>query len=496
MAAIKKLLVFVLISLTTLYLVLLLPDTEEPAPVAEAGSPFIWNRDSSWLALEVSFQMAKEIAPASLDTAIATHKTISEALLQQLHTTPTTADATIWSDIEANFFAVAPLVAAQPKALPWLIDYYNRCRASLKIHSHAWDMQSEDSRNTLYKVLYGMRAAVEEVLLVSDPQHFPEVLQVQAETSATPSATILGIKVHSGDLLVSRGGAEVSALISRGNDYPGNFSHVALIYIEAVSNTPYLIEAHIEKGVAIASVHEYLADKKLRFMVLRPRAHLPQLQADPLLPHRAAESAYKTAQARHIPYDFKMNFKDSSAMFCSEVGSFAYAKQGIKLWQAASTISSPGIRNWLHTFGVENFVTQMPSDLEYDPQLAVVAEWHNATTLLKDHIDNAVIDVLLQRANAGEQIDYNPWMLPIARVLKGYCLFLNSMGKEGLIPEGMSATQALKNTTFVDMHQRLKQHTLIAADNFQKERGYLPPYWQLVKLAEQEQQILLQAAAY
>ena len=89
---------------------------------------------------------------------------------------------------------------------------------------------------------------------------FDPVMLVKDESSATPSTTIFGIKLRSGDLLVSRGGAEVSALISRCNDYPGNFSHVALIYVDE-KNTPYLIEAHIEKGVAIASAEQYINDK-------------------------------------------------------------------------------------------------------------------------------------------------------------------------------------------------------------------------------------------
>ena len=98
---------------------------------------------------------------------------------------------------------------------------------------------------------------------------------------------MFGIKVHSGDLLTSRGGAEVSALISR-NDFPGNFSHVALIYVEEETNRAYLIEAHIE-GVAVASAEEYVNGGKQRFMVLRPRANLPELVQDPcylILPQR------------------------------------------------------------------------------------------------------------------------------------------------------------------------------------------------------------------
>ena len=91
--------------------------------------------------------------------------------------------------------------------------------------------------------------------------------------------------------------------------------------------------------------------------------------------------------------------------------------------------------NWLHDFGVENFTTQMPSDLEYDPQLAVIAEWRDPETLYKDHIDNAAMDALLEKANAGEQINYNIWQLPIVRFLKGYCTIKNMFGKIGLIPD-------------------------------------------------------------
>ena len=155
-----------------------------------------------------------------------------------------------------------------------------------------------------------MRATVEEVLLQSTKNIDP-VIYVTNEPSQTPSTELFGIKVHSGDLLVSRGGAEVSALISRGNDFPGNFSHVALIYVEEETNRAYLIEAHIERGVAVASAEEYMNDGKQRFMVLRPRANLPELVQDPMLPHIAAKDVFDEVNSRHIPYDFKMDFYDS-----------------------------------------------------------------------------------------------------------------------------------------------------------------------------------------
>src|SRR4030042_868159 len=45
-----------------------------------------------------------------------------------------------------------------------------------------------------------------------------------------------------------------------------------------------------------------------------------------------------------------------------------------------SRISSPGLASWLSGFGVTHFETQEPSDLEYDPQLALGAEGPDPTT--------------------------------------------------------------------------------------------------------------------
>ncbi|MBL0359435.1 MAG: hypothetical protein IPP72_22375 [Chitinophagaceae bacterium] len=156
---------------------------------------------------------------------------------------------------------------------------------------------------------------------------------------------------------------------------------------------------------------------------------------------------------------------------------------GIQLWQAGSAISSQGVVNWLSDFGVEHFITQMPSDLEYDPQLAVVAEWRNPETLMKDHIDNAVMDALLEEADKGKKIGYSNWQLPMARVIKLWCVLKNIVGGVGIIPEGMSATRALKNQTFVAMYKKVKVQTERLVKDFVLENGYRPPYWQLVAMA-------------
>jgi len=60
------------------------------------------------------------------------------------------------------------------------------------------------------------------------------------------------------------------------------------------------------------------------------------------------------------------------------VASSVYGELGVRLWTGLSTISAAGLRRWLSAFGVRHFETQEPSDLEYDPQLVVVAEGRDA----------------------------------------------------------------------------------------------------------------------
>jgi hypothetical protein len=476
----------ILLLVAGIYLLLLIPVPNfKDNPKKASQTPFIWNQDTLWNQLEINFQDAKKIPSKKLDSVVNRMIVETDNLMNGFEAKTLKPEDSLYSLLENKFYQIAPYIAAQKHKTNWYIDFYNRIRKKVKLDSKFWDMSTPIARNTTYRLLYGMRATVEEILLQSSDNEFISTMFVNDEPSATPFVDVMGIKVHSGDLLVSRGGAEVSAFISRGNDFPGNFSHVAIIHIDKGTNKPYFVEAHIEKGVAIATLEHYLKDKKLRFMVMRPRADLAALIKNPMLPYDASLYIFNEAQQKHIPYDFKMNYYDSSEMFCSEVGSYAYKQYGIKLWEFKSTISSNGISNWLNAFGVENFVTQMPSDLEYDPMLSIVAEWRNKETLVQDHLDNAVMDALISQANNGEKIDYNLWLLPIARVIKAYSFILTTMGKEGVIPEGMTAETALKNNYFVDKFQKCKLETESKLKSFEKTNGYLPPYWQMVRIAEE-----------
>lgn len=464
-----------------IYLLLLIPD-DEPAPPPADPTPFAWNQDARWEELERRFAAARLEDPAKLRDSIRGLLERGDGLRARLAEGPLAPEDPILDEIEDLLFGLGASVAAAPGSLEATLQLAISIRDAVKERSAAWDMNSPAVRNRLYRLLYGGRAAVEEALLQAPPGALPAAVACRDEPSRTPSATVLGIRVHSGDILVSRGGAPTSALIARGSDYPGNFSHVALLHVDE-AGAARVVEAHVERGVAVAPIDEYLRDRKLRVMVLRLRAGLPAMQADPLLPHRAASAALADAAARHIPYDFAMDFEDPSRVFCSEVASAAYRTLGVTLWMGLSRISSPGVRAWLASFGVNRFVTQEPSDLEYDPQLRVVAEWRDPDALFKDHVDNAATDVLLEAAERGDRLDYPVLLLPFARLAKAYSGTLNLFGGIGPVPEGMTATAALKHRRYGERHAAVVERILERARAFRGRRGYAPPYWELLNLA-------------
>lgn len=471
--------------LVLIYLLLLIPTPEPDLPPLPEKQPFLWNQDAYWESLAAEFETLRH---APRDSVVR----LAESGLQQLDSLVTSVATravapgdSMLTTIERTLFELGPELAVVPDLLVANLPLFSRYRHEIKAQSRTWDMLQPKTRHQLYRLLYGCRAMIEEVLLQLPPDRVPSLIRGIDEPSATPSAELLGVTIHSGDLLVSRGGAPTSALIARGSDFPGNFSHVALVHVDDSSSEVSIIEAHIEIGVAVATIDRYLADKKLRVMVLRPRTDLLQQAYDPMLPHRAATASRDRAFAEHVAYDFAMNYESDEKLFCSEVASSVYRDQGLTLWMGISSISTPGVASWLAAFGVRNFETQEPSDLEYDPQLTVVAEWRDPETLWKDHLDNAVIDVMLEGAEAGDRLTYDWYLLPFGRALKGYSVVKNWFGGVGPIPEGMSAASALRNDAFSKRHAAIKARTESLAERFRQERGYRAPYWELVRLARQ-----------
>jgi hypothetical protein len=458
-----------------------------PAPTAVASpnaeAPFHWNQDELWLALEQRFRDAAALGCERLRGPIDDGLGYGHRLLAGLAAHNVGPEARVLDSIEYNTFELAALVAGCFERLPEYADLVARTRSVVKRQSERWDMKAGKDR--LYRLLFGGRAALEEVMLQGPAEAVPALVRGDDEASATPSTKILGVTVHSGDLLVSRGGAVSSALIAVGNDYQGNFSHVVIVHVDEKTNLPTVIQSNEHGGLQRTTIQDYLKDVKLRVMILRPRADLAAVVADPMLPHGAATVAFERAGYRDTPYDFAIDHRDDSKMYCSEVPAWAYRQVGVTLWMDISRISAPGTRQWLAALGVKRFDTQEPSDLEYDPQLRVVAEWRDPHTLYIDHVDNVVTEAMLGGAAQGDRLTHTWYMLPVVRVLKGYSVLLESVGKTGPVPEGLSATVAARFLTLDQRHAAIKRRVLVAAEEFQSRKGYRSPEWQLLRMAKQ-----------
>ena len=464
--------------------VLLVPEREPASPELPVGRPFVWGSDELWHALERRFEAARATGCVALAGGIESGLARGHTLVAALAGREVACDAPVLAELERAVFALGPEIAACPAYLADYAALVAALRTAVKEQSRGWDPESRCARDRLYRLLYGSRAALEEAMLQAPADAVPALLPGIEERSSAPAARLAGVEVRSGDLLVSRGGAPTSALIARGNDYPGNFSHVALLHVSEAGEAA-VVEAHIERGVAVASAEEYLGDVKLRIMVLRLRSDHPAILRDPLLPHRAAATSLGEARRRHIPYDFAMDRHSHDRMFCSEVAAAAYVGRGVALWSARSRVSTPGTAAWLAAFGVCHFETQEPSDLEYDPQLAVVVEWRDPEVLFKDHVDNAVVDALLEAAAGGLRLEAPPAMLPVGRLAKAYSVALNLAGRVGPVPEGMSATAALRARRLGELHADLVRDVVTRAGALAVARGHRPPYWELVKLARE-----------
>ena len=445
---------------------------------------FRWDADGLFAELEVEFALAArdgaDAAAIALDALLAE----GDALLAGLEG-ESTAPLPALGGLATLQFRLAVRGAAHPTLLPRVLDFVVRARVAVMQAAAAWSLDRA-THEALYRVVFGGRIALDEALAQAGAGVLPELVTFEEVASETPSITVEGVRVHSGDILLSRGGAPTSALIARGNDFPNTFSHAALAHVDAETGEGTVIEALIEAGSVLNTVSDYLESKKHRILVLRLRPDHPSLAGDPLLPHRAAESMLERVRAGHIPYDFAMAWQDEAAAFCSEIIFHAYREQGVDLWNLKTSMSAPGLVRWLADMGVREFTTLVPSDLEYDPQVRAVVEWRNVPALMDFRLDNAITDALLEHADGGARLGYAWYALPAARLLKTYSVGQSLLGRAPTIPQGMSAATALRVDALVStVHPSVKEDLVARTAAFRTANGHEAPYWTLVRLARE-----------
>lgn len=468
-----------------LMVLLFVPDLR-PTPLPQLEPhPFRWDRAQSFEKLENDFRTSRASPLASVQQAFERLERDGRLALVEIDAPLGLVPLEALARLESIQFGLAAHAAAHPTLLPRAQEFVEAARITVTRSAQDWPADRPDVHAALYRVLAGGRAAIEEALIQAEPNALPALLHLEDIPSATPWAEVEGVKVHSGDILLSRGGAPTSALIARGNDFPGSFSHAALVHVSPTGEAT-VIEALIERGAVLSTPDEYLQAKKLRILLLRLRPDLPALEADPLAPHKAATAMLNWVRQKEVRYDFSMDWRDAERFFCSEVPYHAYRSVGIDLWAVKSDMSEPGLVRWLASLGVRHFTTLVPSDLEYDPRLGAVAEWRDVSLLRQHRFDDVTMDVLLQAADEGDRLGYHWYHLPVARLLKTWSGVQALLGAVPTIPKGMSAPTALRVDALSHrVHPTLRAAIEQRAAAFRRQNGYEAPYWVLVEAGRQ-----------
>ena len=193
--------------------------------------------------------------------------------------------------------------------------------------------------------------------------------------------------LKSGDVILSRGNAYSSAAIARIaiNDY--QFSHISFVYRDQESKDLFTTEAHIEVGSITEPISYHINEKNARSAIFRYK--------NAGIAHKASKLIYDIVKehqdsGKNIEYDFSMNYKDNSKLFCSEIISegFQLAMPGSKYMPKFKSKFSKGMIPFVNVIGVpvnnENIDTLdvfAPGDIQFDPNFEIVAEWRNPKKL-------------------------------------------------------------------------------------------------------------------
>ncbi len=218
--------------------------------------------------------------------------------------------------------------------------------------------------------------------------------------------------LKSGDLILSRGNAYSSAAIARIGKSDYQFSHLSFVYRDAETKELYTTEAHIEIGSVTNPFVEHLNEKNARSVVFRYK--------NEEIAGQAAKISYDHVKkyqdtGKNIDYDFSMNYRDDSKLFCSEVVSYGFKKampDQDYVPRFKSHFSS-GMIPFLNTIGVpvnkENVVQAdvfAPGDIQFDPDFELIAEWRNPKKMEESRYKDFILTKMFERMEqAGYDID-------------------------------------------------------------------------------------------
>lgn len=206
--------------------------------------------------------------------------------------------------------------------------------------------------------------------------------------------------IQNGDLLLSRGDAFTSAVISRIGVVDNQFSHIAMVYVDdgSVMGKPgkkYVIESVLNAGLQIIPFEEYMTHTKARWGVFRLK-NVTKFKTTPAVQIMADASKWLAIKAKkgNVCYNFSMDMNEANCMFCSQAITQAmdyacnyktnkceefpaYRNEAMAPFPLSYTEFATDQNPLMKLLHITSKVTFSPADVEVDPRLDQVAEFRN-----------------------------------------------------------------------------------------------------------------------
>jgi hypothetical protein len=224
--------------------------------------------------------------------------------------------------------------------------------------------------------------------------------------------------VKPGDLILMRGGSEISAAIARVGDVNSQFSHLAIVTEDPKTKELFVAEALIEKGLTISPLKDFIDHAVGHSVIFRSE--------DKTLAAKASEHAWEyTHNGVKYVYDFTMKMgvdpeelRKDPKLFCTRAVKLFYNRADKNFNMPLNpTHLNPANRDFLKGIGIEDKTKEIfaPSDIELDHRFSVVAEYRDFSRTATHRIYDTIFDKVFQWMDEGGHFKESKMISFIAR---------------------------------------------------------------------------------
>jgi hypothetical protein len=153
----------------------------------------------------------------------------------------------------------------------------------------------------------------------------------------------------------------------------------------------------------VAPMEDHIASKNARSVVFRYKDAMLAAEASKHMYNRVKN---QSSTGKNIEYDFGMNYKDDSKLFCSEIissGLHAVKPENgyIPKYKSKFTV---GMIPFLNNIGVpvtkdniQNYEVFSPGDIQFDPNFELVLEWRNPRKMEQSRLKDFILTKLFDK---------------------------------------------------------------------------------------------------